>query len=271
MGRGAVPPRRRDRARSRELEVGEAGARRARSPRLHAERDQQDARRAVFGAPRCGRAGVDADPLGRARRSRAAQRPVDDPRPPARASSSHGDLFADVLRLRSSSRRCRSDRSLRSYDTSPMSPKQGSVGEVAVRMLGRHRDRGHTALALAHVLEDVHHVEQVFLVTELAVAGVDQRRHARLLPGPDRRPGRRAGSASTSRRRCRRRSRRTRSGTSSPRSPTIASPKTVAFISSMTFDAAPRRVDEHRVVGEELREVAPGAVARCRCSRAPST
>ena len=50
------------------------------APRLHAERDQQDARRAVLGASRTRRAGVDADHVGRARRSRPAQRPLDDPR-----------------------------------------------------------------------------------------------------------------------------------------------------------------------------------------------
>ena len=49
--------------------VGMGGARPARpgTPRLHAERDQQDARRAVLGAARRHGAGLRADRLGRAR------------------------------------------------------------------------------------------------------------------------------------------------------------------------------------------------------------
>ena len=51
-------------------------------------------------------------------------------------------------------------------------------------MLGRHGDIGDLALALAHVLEDMDHVEEVLLVAELPVARVDERRDARLLVGP---------------------------------------------------------------------------------------
>ncbi len=133
-------------------------------------------------------------------------------------------------------------------------------GEVAVGMLGRHRDRGHAALARAHVLEDVHHVEQVFLVTELAVARVDERRHARLLPGPAVVPG--AGQdllplhddvVAVDRVELDR------------ELPVFESHHRVTEHGRLhlveTFDAAPRRVDEHRVIGEELREVAPGSVA----------
>ena len=62
--------------------MDEARPRGPRPPRLHAERDQQDARRAVQPAPGRGRAGVGADHVGRARRSRARARPVDDPHGP---------------------------------------------------------------------------------------------------------------------------------------------------------------------------------------------
>ena len=81
----------------RELEVGEAGARRARAPRLHAERDQQDARRALLGATRSP-----------ARRCRCRSRGTSSTIPicaatagPIRDAGARllevGDLFADVL------------------------------------------------------------------------------------------------------------------------------------------------------------------------------
>ena len=68
-----------DRARPGQLGVGGRRARRPGPPRLHPERDQQDARRAVQRPARAGRAGVGADHLGRARRPRPAPRPLDDP------------------------------------------------------------------------------------------------------------------------------------------------------------------------------------------------
>ena len=67
------------RARPRELGVGGVEARRPHPARLHAERDQQDARRPVQHPPGRRSAGLRADRLGRARRSRPATRPLDDP------------------------------------------------------------------------------------------------------------------------------------------------------------------------------------------------
>ena len=75
--------------------------------RLHAERDQQDARRAVLARARSRRAGVDADRLGRARRSRSPPRPLDDPhgaRPARRATATR--LRPLVGRPADTARRC---------------------------------------------------------------------------------------------------------------------------------------------------------------------
>ena len=90
LGRDAVAGGRRDRPGPRVVGVGEGRARRQGAPRLHAERGDQDARRAVRGPAPAGRAGLRADPLGRARRPGPRQRPLDDPqrrRPGRRASA----------------------------------------------------------------------------------------------------------------------------------------------------------------------------------------
>ena len=68
----------RDGARPGDLGVEGGRARRQGAPGLHAERDQQDARRPVHRPPGTRRAGDRADHLGRARRSGPAARPVDD-------------------------------------------------------------------------------------------------------------------------------------------------------------------------------------------------
>ena len=82
LGRRALARRRLDRSGSRQLGVGEARAEGQGAARLHAERDQQDARRALQPAagPRC--AGQHADRLGRAGRRLAAPGQVDDSRRP---------------------------------------------------------------------------------------------------------------------------------------------------------------------------------------------
>ena len=68
---------------------GTRRARRAGPPRLHPERHQQDARRALQPAAGAGRAGVGADQLGRARRPGPPAGPLDHPdraRPPRGAA-----------------------------------------------------------------------------------------------------------------------------------------------------------------------------------------
>ena len=79
LGGDPVACRRRHRARARELGVDEGQATRPHPPRLHAERDQQDARRSLQRPPGPRGAGVRADRLGRARRPRAPPRRLDDP------------------------------------------------------------------------------------------------------------------------------------------------------------------------------------------------
>ena len=71
LGRGRLAGRRGHGARPRQLGVGDGQARGPGPPRLHPERDQQDAGRAVQRPRRAGRAGVGADHLGRARRPRS--------------------------------------------------------------------------------------------------------------------------------------------------------------------------------------------------------
>ncbi len=66
VGGGAVPGGGRDRAGPGELGVGDEAARGQGAPGLHAERADQDARRALRGASAGGGAGLDADHLGRA-------------------------------------------------------------------------------------------------------------------------------------------------------------------------------------------------------------
>ncbi len=78
LGRAAVTRDRRDGARPRELDVDEERPGRARPPRLHPERDQQDARRALQHETGARGAGLGSDRVGRARRSRAAFRSLDD-------------------------------------------------------------------------------------------------------------------------------------------------------------------------------------------------
>ena len=80
LGRAAVQGHRRGRARPGQLEMGRARAGRAGPARLHPERQQQDAGRALQPARRARGAGVRADRLGRARRSGAAARRLHDPR-----------------------------------------------------------------------------------------------------------------------------------------------------------------------------------------------
>ncbi len=67
------------RARARELEMAEGPPRRQGPPRLHPERDQQDARGPLQRPSGTWRAGVGAARVGRARRPRPAPGPVDDP------------------------------------------------------------------------------------------------------------------------------------------------------------------------------------------------
>ncbi len=78
VGREALAHDRAVGARSRELGVGGLEAERQAAARLHPERDQQDARRAVQPAARARRARVGADHVGRARRPRSATRSLDD-------------------------------------------------------------------------------------------------------------------------------------------------------------------------------------------------
>jgi len=79
VGGEALPHRGQGGARAGQLEVGGQGARWPRPARLHAERHQQDAGRAVLAATGCRRAGVGADRVGRAGRPRPAAGPVDGP------------------------------------------------------------------------------------------------------------------------------------------------------------------------------------------------
>src|SRR6478736_1374732 len=82
MGRAGLADHRSRAARPRELEVAEGGSRRPGPARLHAERRQQDAGRAVQPAPGAGCAGLGPDHLGGARRPRIAAGPLDDPHRP---------------------------------------------------------------------------------------------------------------------------------------------------------------------------------------------
>ena len=90
VGRAALAHRRGESCRRpRELDVGEAGPRRPRPARLHAERDQQDARRALQRArPRRAR---------RCRcRSRGTSSTIPTSRPTAGRSARAGDRIAEV-------------------------------------------------------------------------------------------------------------------------------------------------------------------------------
>ena len=82
LGREAVTRGRRDRPGSRVVGVVQGQSRRQGPPRLHPERLDQDARRAVCRAARARRAGLGADHLGRAGRSRSPPRPLDHPHAP---------------------------------------------------------------------------------------------------------------------------------------------------------------------------------------------
>ena len=81
VGRTREPSRRLDRPGADLLGVVDEEPRREGPPRLHPEREHQDAGGAVFRAALRGRAGVNADHLGRARRPRPAAGPMDDSRP----------------------------------------------------------------------------------------------------------------------------------------------------------------------------------------------
>ncbi len=80
VGGAAVADDRRGRRRPRERRMGEEGAGRPGSPRLHAERAQQDARRAVQRAGGGGCARLATDRVGRARRPQVALRSLDGTR-----------------------------------------------------------------------------------------------------------------------------------------------------------------------------------------------
>ena len=106
---------RRHRPRPRELGVGGRPRRWPGPARLHPERHQQDARRAVQHPPRRRRPGVGADPSGRTGRPTAAPRPLDHPRSPTtprhvrrppRPTHRPPATAADALTLRPSSERC---------------------------------------------------------------------------------------------------------------------------------------------------------------------
>ena len=81
LGRARVEGRRVDRPGAHLMGVGQGGAQGPRAPRLHPERQHQDARRAVQRPSGGRRPGQRADHLGRARRPGSPARPLDDPRP----------------------------------------------------------------------------------------------------------------------------------------------------------------------------------------------